>query len=92
MHPAGAGRGKTLGIAQLIIVDRMRQRHHDCRTADDAEFGDGRGTRPADHEMGIGDPPRHVHEEGMELAVEMQLAVGLRHLVDVLGPHLLGEP
>ena len=89
MDPAGACRCETLGIAQLVVVQRMRQRHHDGRPADDAQFGDGGCAGAADHQMRRRDPGGHVHEEGLQLAVEVQLPIGRPHGLHVLGANLL---
>ena len=92
MDPSGPGFSEAFGIAQLVIVQCMRQRHHDGRAADDAELGNCRGARSAHHKVRTGDALRHVHEEGREIDFEAHLPVGGGYGIHVLRPHLLGEP
>src|SRR5262245_27271801 len=46
--------GKKFGIVQLVIVERMGQRHHDGGPADDAKLGDGGCAGSANDELRIG--------------------------------------
>ena len=41
MDEASTRRGETLGIAQLVIVEGMWQRHHDGGAANHTQFGNG---------------------------------------------------
>ena len=64
-QPATARRAETLRIAKLIIVDRMRQRHHYRRPADHPQFRNGRGPRAAQNQMCSCNSLRHVIEKGL---------------------------
>ena len=52
--PSAARFGKPRGVLQLVVVDRMRQRHQDRRAAHDGQLGHGRGAGAADHEVRLG--------------------------------------
>ena len=63
MHQAAARFGKLRRVAQLIVVDGMRQRHEDRRPAHHRQLGDGRSPRAADDEVRLGHLLGKVGEE-----------------------------
>ena len=64
LDPAGPCPGKALPHCATGHCRWRGQRHHHRRPSDDAKFRNGGGSRPADHQMRVGNPQRHVHEEG----------------------------
>ena len=80
----------TAGIGLLVGIDRAGQRHQNCRPADDAssatvEAPDRAITRWLfDHALG------QIVEKGLELHIDLDVAIGLGDPIEVLGPALLG--
>ena len=68
-QPYGAaGFLQHAGIGELILIERMRQRHQDRGTADGRKLGDGRGAGAGDHEMAGRDARRQIGEERRDFA------------------------
>ena len=66
-HDRAAGLRQHVGIGELVLVERVRQRHQDRRPADRRELGDRRGAGARDHEMRRRDARRQVGEERRDL-------------------------
>ena len=64
--PAAAAGFNHKGIVLLIGIERAGQRDQDRGTADDGEFGNGRGAGAADDEMALGDALGQIGEKGRE--------------------------
>ena len=54
---------KTCRVGGLIVIERVRIGNEDGRPADHGDLGHRRGARPADDEMRLADPVRHIGEE-----------------------------
>ena len=66
--------------SELVVVERMRQRHQDRGPAHDGQLGHGRGAGAADHEVRLGHPLGQVREERGDLRRDAGRRVGLlRH-------------
>ena len=61
--PAAAGIGERIGIGRLIVVERMRQRHEDCGSADHHQLRNRARARTADDEMRFRHASREIVEE-----------------------------
>ena len=66
-EPRGAGRDHRLGVARLVIVDRVRKRHEHRRHAGGREFGERQRARAADDEIGPRVSRGHVVDERLDV-------------------------
>ena len=90
-HPRTAGGADLGGVEGLVIVGGDRQRNQDRRAADGGQFGHGRGSGPADEQVGIGQPLGHVLEIGAKFGRDFVAGIAIAHCLDILGPALLGH-
>ena len=75
-----------------MIVGRVRVGHQQGRTTGDRQFGDGRGAGAADHQMGAGEPVRHIGEKAFDLGGDAAVPQLRGDPREILGPRLLTEP
>ena len=90
-HPRAAGLGHFAGVGGLVVVGRARQRHQDRRPAGRGQLGDGRGAGAGDDEMRPGEPLGQVGQIGGEIGRDAERGIARAHLLDILGPALLGD-
>ena len=79
------------GIGELVLVERMRQRHQDGGPADRRKLGHGRGARARDHEMARRHPRRQIGEERRHLGGDLEPVIDLAHARQVLLARLLHD-
>ena len=65
-HDRRAGRDQGAAVRALVIVRSDGERHQDRRPPRRRKLGDGRCAGPADHDVRLAEPRRHVLEEGRE--------------------------
>ncbi|MCY1426460.1 hypothetical protein D9M71_422810 [compost metagenome] len=70
-----AGLGQIFGIAGLVIVDRMGQRHQQRRQTGGRQLAHGQRAGTADHQIGPGVGAGHVADERHHLGVDAGLFV-----------------
>jgi hypothetical protein len=90
-QPARPGAGEGGGIGGLVIVGGMGIGQQDRRPSGGGEFGDRRGAAARDDEMGDGEPLGDIGEEIGELRRLSEGGIGAAHLLQILGPALLGD-
>jgi len=71
--------------------DRCLCGDEDRRPAHDRDVGDRGGAGTRDHKLRLGQPPRHIGEEGLHLGADAGCGIGGDHALHVLGAGLVGD-
>ncbi|MCY1529321.1 hypothetical protein D9M68_644570 [compost metagenome] len=80
---------QIIGIARLVVVDRVGQRHQERRQAGGGQFAHGQGAGAADDQIGPGVGTGHVLDEGRDLGFDRGLAITLRGDLVMFAPGLV---
>ena len=78
-------------ILQLVVVDRMRQRHQHRRPAHHRQLGDSGGAGPADHQVRLCHFLGQVGEERRQVRAHAGRLIGLLDALQVLLAALLHD-
>ena len=76
-----ARRGERRGVGQLILIERVRQRHQYRRPADGRDLGHGRGARARDHQMAFGHARGQVRKESGDLRRHIEPPIDRTHRI-----------
>ena len=91
-EPDGAaGRFEHAGIGELVLVERMRQRHQDRRPADRGEFGDRRRPGARHDQVARRHARRQIGEKRRDLGGNGELGIGAAHPGQILVAGLLHD-
>ena len=74
-----------------MILQRVRIRHQDRRTAGFRKLGNRGGTRTGDNDMRGGHTVRYIVEKGCELRRHADAYIHLPYHVDIFGTALLHD-
>jgi hypothetical protein len=86
-----AGGLQHTGIGELVLIERVRQRHQYGWPPDRREFRHGRGAGARDDDMARGDPRRQIGEERRDLGRNVCPCIDLRHACEILLARLLHQ-
>jgi hypothetical protein len=75
---------QEFGIAGLVVVDRLRERHQHAAHADRAQFGERQCTGTADHQVGVRIGRGHVGDEGFDGGDDARIGIRLARIVQHL--------
>ena len=73
-----AGGLQHAGIDELVLIERMRQRHQDGRPADGGKLGHRGGAGAGDHQMGGRHARRQVGKERRDLGGDAEPGISAR--------------
>ena len=76
-HDRAAGLRQHVGIGELVLVERVRQRNQDRRPPDRRKLGDRRGAGARHDQMRRRDARRQVGEERRDLGFDAEPRIGL---------------
>ena len=79
------------GVGELVLVERMRQRHQDRGPADRGELGDRRGAGARDHQMAAAMRAGRSGKNGATSASTLKPGIGLADARHVLLARLLHD-
>ena len=86
-----AGALQHAGIGELVLIERMRQRHQDRGPADGREFGNRRGAGARNHQMARRHARRQIGKERRDLGGDRGAGVGFAHALEILLARLLDD-
>ena len=90
--PAAAGIGQRIGVGRLVVVERMRQRHQDGRSADRRASS---LTVPAPEraidQMRRRHARRQIPEESRQFGLHAHRGIGCAHRFEIFGAALLHD-
>ena len=90
-HDRAAGLRQHIGIGELVLIERVRQRHQNRGPADHRQFRDGRGARARHDQMRRRDARRQIGEERRDLGFDAEPRIGSRDARLVLVARLLHD-
>ncbi len=93
LHQAdrAAGLFQHARIGELVLIERVRQRHQDRRPADRGKFGDGRGAGARHDKVACRHARRQIGEKRRDLGRDGDLGIGLADTRQILLARLLHD-
>ena len=91
MDARASGLGHFPRVGGLVVVGRRGERDEDRGAAGGGQLGDGRGARPADHEMRVGELGGHVLDIGQKLGGNAEPGILPADAFDIVGAALLDD-